>query len=266
MRRLRSRRSELETGCVFYEGHIVHIRRHPVFHEFTYPLRLALVDLDEPPNWFLGQSADHWTSEECRRKAGTDGKVKLLTSPACCGYIQNPTSIYYCYSSTNTLEKCIAEMTNTPYGSRVWYLFNPKGDRFCKALQVSPFMGMDLEWKFKSDVNDERLSVSIRCCHPVHGDFFDAILNLKPSKNGNNLNERSGFRVLWKYGLQPQKVACWIYWQCICLFSKGVPISMCPRLQKIKTNVEAQTKDLKFTTGEGFIWKDPQSYPFSVYA
>ena len=42
--------------------------------------------------------------------ASLAGPVKLLTSPASCGYVQNPISVYYCYSPYQTLEKCIAEV------------------------------------------------------------------------------------------------------------------------------------------------------------
>lgn len=82
-------------------------------HSSSYPLRLGLVDLDEAPDWFKDQSKDHWSSEECRVKAGTEGKVKLLTNPVCCSYIQNPISVYYCFSASDRLEKCIAEVISS---------------------------------------------------------------------------------------------------------------------------------------------------------
>jgi len=74
-----------------------------------------LVDLDEAPDWFQDQARDHWSSEECRIKAGTAGKVKLLTNPACCSYSQNPISVYYCFSASDRLEKCIAEVILLPW-------------------------------------------------------------------------------------------------------------------------------------------------------
>lgn len=39
-----------------------------------YAVRVALVDLDAPPAWFLKrQAADHMTADEARAFAGTDG-------------------------------------------------------------------------------------------------------------------------------------------------------------------------------------------------
>lgn len=41
-----------------------------------------------------------------------------------------------------TLAVCVAEVTNTPWGERVVFNFNPAGQRVPKALHVSPFMDM----------------------------------------------------------------------------------------------------------------------------
>lgn len=39
-----------------------------------YAVRVALVDLDAPPKWFVRhQAADHLTADEARAFAGTDG-------------------------------------------------------------------------------------------------------------------------------------------------------------------------------------------------
>ena len=43
------------------------------------------------------------------------GKVQLLTHPMAAGYMQNPISVYYCYSAAGKLSTCIAEVTNTPW-------------------------------------------------------------------------------------------------------------------------------------------------------
>jgi len=42
--------------------------------------------------------------------------------------------------------KGIAEVTNTPWGDRVRFVFRPAGDESPKALHVSPFMDMDNTW------------------------------------------------------------------------------------------------------------------------
>jgi DUF1365 family protein len=74
------------------------------------------------------------------------GAVHLLTNPISAGYVQNPISVYYCYSNAGQLQQCIAEVTNTPWGERVRFLFDPKGTSVPKCLHVSPMMDMKSTW------------------------------------------------------------------------------------------------------------------------
>ena len=74
------------------------------------------------------------------------GPAMLLTNPISAGYQQNPISVYYCYSSAWVLQVCIAEVTNTPWGERVTFLFDPNGTQVPKGLHVSPMMDMQNTW------------------------------------------------------------------------------------------------------------------------
>ncbi|KAG5568345.1 hypothetical protein H5410_064634, partial [Solanum commersonii] len=120
----------------------------------------ALIDLDRSSN----PPSDHFSAHEARRISGTTGPVAmdswtdyssfkssfLWTIPPSVGYVQNPLSLYYCYDtegSLQNLKKCIAEVTNTPRGERVSFLFNPNSDVVAKSLHVSPFMVLKLWWK-----------------------------------------------------------------------------------------------------------------------
>ena len=38
-----------------------------------YPVRMALVNLDDAPAWFTGQARDHMSAADARAMAGTDG-------------------------------------------------------------------------------------------------------------------------------------------------------------------------------------------------
>jgi hypothetical protein len=66
------------------------------------------------------------------------------------GYHQNPISVYYCYSAGGELAICIAEVTNTPWGERVRFLFNPELDVVPKSLHVSPFIDMNRCWQLEA--------------------------------------------------------------------------------------------------------------------
>ena len=113
---------------------------------------MAVIGLDDPPVWFAAQSRDHMTADEARTFAGTAGPVMLLTNPRVAGHTQNPISIYYCYTAGSSpglglgLDSCIAEVTNTPWGERVTFIFDPRGESTPKAMHVSPLMDMKGRW------------------------------------------------------------------------------------------------------------------------
>ena len=56
--------------CEFYEGIVYHARRVPAVNKFAYPVRMALVSLDDPPAWWAGQAADHMDAAAARAFAG----------------------------------------------------------------------------------------------------------------------------------------------------------------------------------------------------
>lgn len=70
----------------------------------------------------------------------------LLTTPVSAGYTQNPISVYYCKETGGSLWHCVAEVTNTPWGERVTFLFHSEGQDVPKAMHVSPLMDMKSIW------------------------------------------------------------------------------------------------------------------------
>ena len=117
---------------------------------------MVVVSLDAPPPWWSDQAADHLTADEARKFADTDGqwqklrysrhskarndpvprmhalpgvnwapdpragKVLVLTNPKSAGYTQNPISVYYCYSKSGVMGRCIAEASATWQPSPSW--------------------------------------------------------------------------------------------------------------------------------------------------
>ncbi|XP_021834198.1 uncharacterized protein LOC110773990 isoform X2 [Prunus avium] len=161
-----SSRAASSSSVSLYGGTVWHERRRPVHHSFRYDVRYALIDLDHQPQGL----PDHLSAEEARRIAGTNGRTLLLTIPQSVGYEQNPLSLYYCYDSDDQLlQKCIAEVTNTPWGERVTFVFNPNSDLVAKPLHVSPFMDMLGDWSIRANAPDDDLFVSISVQHPELG-------------------------------------------------------------------------------------------------
>lgn len=96
-----------------YEGYVTHQRIQPLQHNLQYPVRVCCVDLDCPPPWFQEHKklAKTMSAGEAREKAGTNGRVLLLTQPSVAGYVMNPISIYFCYQKE---EDAIASNRGVP--------------------------------------------------------------------------------------------------------------------------------------------------------
>ncbi|CAN4095932.1 unnamed protein product [Withania somnifera] len=237
-----------EESISLYEGTVWHERRRPVHHSFRYPVRYALIDLDSSSN----TPSDHLSAHQARRISGTNGPVFLLTIPPSVGYVQNPLSLYYCYDtegSLQNLKKCIAEVTNTPWGERVSFLFNPNSDVVAKALHVSPFMDMLGNWTMKTNTPGDNLFVTISVNHPKHGEYFSASLIANRVSSSLHTDPALFF---W---LMPHKVALWIYWQALKLWWKGVPFLQHPRYYNPRYKEEAILFDEKLQCCPVFVFE-----------
>ncbi|KAL7211415.1 hypothetical protein ACSBR2_014306 [Camellia fascicularis] len=103
------------------------------------------------------------SASELEGSESLEVKTFLLTIPPSVGYDNNPLSLYYCHEvegSTKNLKQCIAEVTNSPWGERVPFLFDPTTDLVAKSLHVSPFMvrvgeGIRMEEGIKTEVGRE---------------------------------------------------------------------------------------------------------------
>ncbi|KAL3679651.1 hypothetical protein R1sor_022607 [Riccia sorocarpa] len=206
-----------------YEGMVWHKRRHPVRHHFEYKVRFALVNLDKIPSWFENSdSSHHMSADEARAFVGTSGPVYLLCIPNSLGYEQQPISIYYCYEGDGKAPvKAIAEVTNTPWGERVKFEFQPAKDKVAKLLPVSPFIDMKGSWLMNASSPGEKMTVTIQVEHPEFGKFFLASLALKKVQG---VDSPESF-----FWLMPHKVAVWIYWHALVLLWKGVGFIQHPK-------------------------------------
>ncbi len=80
------------------------------------------------------------------------GSVKVLAHLRTFGWLFNPLAVYYCWSPDgNGLDAVVLEVTNTPWGERHWYVFDARdgatSGTTAKAMHVSPFLPMDLEYR-----------------------------------------------------------------------------------------------------------------------
>ncbi len=246
------------TASAIYEGVVTHRRRTPVEHAFRYRLFLMYLDLDELPELFDGRplwSARRPAPARFRRSdylgdpavplasAVRDlvqerlgnrprGPVRMLTNLRYFGYCVNPVTFYWCFAADgSTVEAIVAEVTNTPWGDRHAYVAASGGNedlvlssRHEKALHVSPFMGMEMEYAWRMSTPGPSLAVAIE--NREAGELvFDAHLALRRRE----ISRRSLAGVLVRYPAMTARVVTAIYGQALRLKLKGARWHSRPR-------------------------------------
>lgn len=233
-----------------YVGNVRHRRFAPVEHHFRRPLFMFSIDLEEVESLFripLLWSTKTWSLFQFRRsdylgpadrplaecvrelvreKLGfaPAGPIRLLTQIRCLGVVFNPISLFYCYDVDNQLQAIVAEVTNTPWRERHCYVVPFSGDRRVagydndKEFHVSPFMPMDMRYRWRVTEPDERLTVQLE---NRQGDakVFDALLQL----TRRELTPSGVARLALRFPLMPAQIVAAIYWQALRLWQKKVP-------------------------------------------
>lgn len=235
-----------------YEGWVRHRRHEPVAHEFRYPLFMTYLDLAElpwvldrfrgwsarrpAPAWFrradfLGPAErplDECVRDEVETRSGErpDGPIRMLANLRHLGHSFNPVTFYYCFDPAGRRVRFVlAEVTNTPWGERHAYLLGgASGDarvirgRLAKSFHVSPLMGMDHAYDWRTTEPGPRLIVHIDSTG-AGGRAFDATLSLRRRE----LEPATMRTVLWRYPAASAQVVAKIYWQAALLKLKGAP-------------------------------------------
>ena len=196
-----------------YEGRLRHRRLAAPRRTFEYPLFMMYLDLGELESVFAGRwlwsteapnvawfrRADHHGPADvpldeairdlvaARTGLRPRGPVRLLTHLRYLGHGFNPVSFYYCFAPDGrTLDAIVAEVSNTPWGERHMYVLPTPADHgraaehrheLEKAFHVSPFLPMDMTYRWRFGAPGERLWVHMENLH--HGErAFEATLTL----------------------------------------------------------------------------------------
>lgn len=243
-----------------YLGHVQHRRLSRAAHRFRYGLYLAYLDLEELPallkgGYGLGRSVvspaafrrtDHLGDPQTpladalrtlvAERAGwrPNGPIRLLTPLRNWGHYFSPLSLYYCFdASGQTVDAVVAEVCNTPWHERHWYVLhgaNRIGDspqlrfRHPKGFHVSPFMDMDMLYQWRLREPGTTLSVGIITSRDDQR-LFDVSMVLKRRE----LSRWSMARTLARYPWMTARVVQAIYWQAFHLWRKKCPFYPHPK-------------------------------------
>lgn len=230
-----------------YEGHVMHMRLTPFAHKFRYRVFSMLLDIDrlhetcrplrlmslDRFNLLAFYRKDHgtrdgsdlrpWVEAELAR-AGRPAphRIWLLSFPRILGYAFNPLSVYFCEDETGALQSVVYQVKNT-FGDQHPYVVDatPGDDGasrhgHAKGFFVSPFIGMDQNYRFTIRHPGERLAVKIRQ-HDGSGPWLIAT----QSGVRRPLTDRALFAQWATHPLMTFKVIAAIHWQALKLWLKG---------------------------------------------
>lgn len=231
-------------------GWVRHRRHTPRRHAFAYRVGMPLLDLDEAPALLAGHPLWGWQrrawlsvrredflpgdetdlAEAARRRHAErtgcylPGRVELLAQPRWLGYCFNPIALFFLHDAQGRLAGMLAEVRSTPWGERICYAMPvPAGatrwrHRNAKAMHVSPFMPMDMEYHWRCRRDSQRLTVHIE----NHRDgirVFDATLHLELRPASRWQMTALPLRHPWMTG----KTQLAIHFEALRLYLKRVP-------------------------------------------
>lgn len=227
-----------------YTGTVMHARRAPRDNVFSYPVYMALLDLDELPRLdrtlrLFGWNrravtsffdADHidiraLLAENAIELRGR-GSIQVLTNLRVLGHVFNPVSFWWCRHDDGTVACIVAEVNNT-FGERHPYVLLPgEGSNVRgrvvfetdKRLHVSPFMPMDQAYTWWFSDPEERLSVRMDVHESGSPDFHATLTARRVPLTSATLRA-----ALVRYPLMPARVLGLIHWQAFRLWVKRAP-------------------------------------------
>lgn len=236
-------------GPAIGAGAVMHERRMPWVHRFTYPVRFVRVPLSQwdtvrvaglgidrpgllglhsrdhgardgspPMAWIRGLLAQRGLTHIC------DGEVVLQTCPRVFGFVFNPVSFWLCHDGEGRLRAVLAEVNNTfGEGHNYWVVRSDLGpigaDEVLpadKVFHVSPFFPVSGEYRFRFDQRD---GLSVVCI-----DYWDAGALQLATRIGGRLEplDAAGVR-RWLLGfpLLTLGIVWRIHWQALRLWLRG---------------------------------------------
>lgn len=239
-----------------YLGNINHRRLSPKKHSFNYTLYMLALDASEvekqqSPSWLFGFSKFHplrffekdyiksepgSLNQRIRNKVTELGgdtdisRVLMLVQVRCFGIYFSPANFYFCYDQSDNCTYMLAEVSNTPWNERHFYLVNLQNkDEMIneKYFQVSPFMDLNMSyfWQVKPPSSDyEKLAINIQSKREnLQSGKMDKLFDVSLLMHKKEFTHKSLLGVWCQLPVMTIKVVFSIYWQALKLFIKGIP-------------------------------------------
>lgn len=149
------------------------------------------------------------------------GAIRLLCMPRVLGYVFNPLSVYFCHDPAGQLRAIVHEVNNT-FGERHFYALpatsGPGGKVIqdcAKQFRVSPFLPMDLDYRFVIDPPGDQTSVTIQ----VQRNGEDVMTAWFSGKR-RPISDVALFREWVRHPVMTLKVIAGIHWEALLLWRK----------------------------------------------
>jgi DUF1365 family protein len=189
-------------------------------YEVARPLSFRRVDYLGDPRRALRDEV--WDRVEQTLGPRDRGAVRILTHVRSFGYVFNPVSFYYCFDADDALTAVVAEITNTPWGERHAYVLSAGSEGACsdfeKQFHVSPFFGMQQEYRWRLSSPGDRLTVVMHNAEHAKRVFSAGLSLTRRPFDASHL-----LRTALRHPAMGMTVHLAIYWQALRLWLKGTP-------------------------------------------
>ena len=225
----------IPSGHALLVGEVGHKRYLPKVHGFDYQVHYFWLDLDElssipAKGWLWSKARFAALTQAVRQKVQELGctqavtKVCMMSPLANWGYYFSPLTLYYCFDDKKQLVALLAEVSNTPWNERHYYLVpvdsaGKSHYQHDKAFHVSPFNPMDMQYHWTVMANSAELQLSItnfKAQQKVFSAWFHLAL-----QSFNLVQLKS---LLIRRPWQNVQVMTRIYWHAVKLLLKAVPV------------------------------------------